>query len=296
MDKLRIFIKQYGFMGWMISIFMGAYALQFAIYILLSIFRLLEYYILIPEYLMLYPTQVWKMPWTLFSYAFIYGMSPQGMIGVCIDGLFLWSFGWQFIGLFDTNRLKRMILLSVPAMGLIAILVSIILNVWTPMATASPVVIFLVFVVACFIPDLPTSLFGKITLRLIGFAFFALAVELITWGFGTAGFTIMIAALLGYLYARQIKAGNDWIEIIWDKLSNISQWTKPLFQKIKAFFQKPRYKEPENPSPYIRNENDISQEEIDKILDKISEKGYMSLTLLEREKLEKFAGRRKTDN
>lgn len=296
MDQLRIFLRQHGFMGWLITVFVGAFVFQFALYILLSIFRLVEYYSLLPEYLTLFTAKVWMRPWSIFTYAFVYPLAPSGLISFAIDAMFLWSFGWQFHQVFGGDRLRKFILLAVPFLGLVAILVSLILNVWDPMMTASAVVIFLVFAVACFIPDVPVSLFGVLPLRLIGFALFALVIEIINAGFGTAGFTIMLAALFGFLYARQIKAGNDWTEIIWDKLANPLVFFQPILKRIKTFFGKSTYKQPNNPSSFIATHKDITQEEIDKILDKISEKGYMSLSLEEREKLEQFAGRRKSDN
>tara|TARA_B100001057_G_scaffold85312_1_gene81166 strand:+ start:51387 stop:52256 length:870 start_codon:yes stop_codon:yes gene_type:complete len=78
-------------------------------------------------------------------------------------------------------------------------------------------------------------------------------------------------AMIGYLFIRQLQNGVNMGEGVIN---------------IVNFFNKEKNKKPEqNSSPKEETKYDISQDEIDKILDKISETGYSSLSKNEKEKL-----------
>jgi len=78
-------------------------------------------------------------------------------------------------------------------------------------------------------------------------------------------------AFIGYLYIRQLQNGVNMGEGI---------------IKILNFFNKEKSIKDQTKSSSIKDENeDISQDEIDKILDKISDSGYSSLSKKEKEKL-----------
>ena len=78
-------------------------------------------------------------------------------------------------------------------------------------------------------------------------------------------------AMIGYLFIRQLQNGVNMGEGVIN---------------IVNFFNKEKNKKPEqNSSPKEDTKYDISQDEIDKILDKISESGYSSLSKNEKEKL-----------
>ena len=78
-------------------------------------------------------------------------------------------------------------------------------------------------------------------------------------------------AFIGYLYIRQLQNGINMGEGI---------------IKILNYFNKDKSKKYDTKSSIIKDENeDISQDEIDKILDKISDSGYSSLSNKEKEKL-----------
>ena len=78
-------------------------------------------------------------------------------------------------------------------------------------------------------------------------------------------------AMIGYLFIRQLQNGVNMGEGVINIIN---------------FFNKEKNKKSEqNSSPTEENKYDISQDEIDKILDKISESGYSSLSKNEKEKL-----------
>ncbi|HEY9008635.1 MAG TPA: DUF6576 domain-containing protein, partial [Ohtaekwangia sp.] len=89
-------------------------------------------------------------------------------------------------------------------------------------------------------------------------------------------------ALIGFVYIKQLQAGNNWggwITVIID-------WVKKLFKprpRVKVTYrnEESSYKK----TAAKQKAPSISQAEIDAILDKISDGGYESLTKEEKDKL-----------
>lgn len=277
-------------MGRVTVAFVGAFLAQVLLMLLFSIFRKTEWYAVLLDYLLMSPHLAWKRPWTLFTYPFIYPIhnSGNGLLTFLIDALFLWSFGMQFAQLLGEAKLKRALLFSVPLFGTLLMLVGLLIGQAYPVGSASATIIFLIFSVSAFVPNMPIMLFGIIPLRLIIFALLALVIELLNHGLVSAmGITLLVAASLGYLYALELKRGEDWLENFEEALT--SRWQrlrKPAKTAVKT----------SKPADVIPLHRQVTQEEIDKILDKISEKGYSSLSKEEKDKLEQFAGKRKSDN
>src|SRR5690606_5623808 len=95
----------------------------------------------------------------------------------------------------------------------------------------------------------------------------------------------LTGALVGFLYIKQLQRGSEMGIFVF----KIMEFFKGLFKpkpKIKVTHKKttrPGKSGFKNASPSAKS--NISQNEIDAILDKISEKGYESLTKEEKEKL-----------
>jgi len=98
-------------------------------------------------------------------------------------------------------------------------------------------------------------------------------------------------ALVGYISMKQLQSGNDWSKPI----VSLITWVKSLFKpqpKIKVSYRSERKEKArtnsksKSKSPVSKTTNDTtSQEEIDAILDKISDKGYDALSKSEKQKL-----------
>lgn len=118
---------------------------------------------------------------------------------------------------------------------------------------------------------------GQIKIKYI--ALFFIFTDIITMADGNAGGHIahLGGALLGYIFAIQFKKGKD-----------ITKRVNVLFDSIASLFKaKPKFKvnytnTPVNDLDYNKQKKK-NQEEIDKILDKISKNGYESLTKNEKE-------------
>ena len=99
---------------------------------------------------------------------------------------------------------------------------------------------------------------------------------------GNAGGNIahLGGALMGFIYIKQLQVGVNWGGWITMTLD----WLKDLFRakpKVKVTYRKADGEPRKKSSGAMK----ASQEEIDSILDKISERGYESLTSDEKEKL-----------
>jgi hypothetical protein len=91
-------------------------------------------------------------------------------------------------------------------------------------------------------------------------------------------------ALMGFLYVQQLKKGNDFGQPI---ISFIN-FVKSLFvrkPKIKVSYKSSRMDKKSGTQARSERAKSVPQDEIDAILDKISEGGYESLTKEEKEKL-----------
>ena len=89
--------------------------------------------------------------------------------------------------------------------------------------------------------------------------------------------------MIGFLYVQQLKKGND----IGQPIINFINFVKSLFvrkPKIKVSY-KSDTSSGKKASAKSEQTKNINQDEIDAILDKISEGGYESLTKEEKQKL-----------
>jgi hypothetical protein len=97
---------------------------------------------------------------------------------------------------------------------------------------------------------------------------------------GNAGGNIahLGGALMGFIYIKQLQAGVNWGGWVTSVIGFFKNLFKPK-PKVKVTYRK----EAKSKSPSSFNK--ASQEEIDAILDKISDHGYEKLTKEEKEKL-----------
>ena len=89
-------------------------------------------------------------------------------------------------------------------------------------------------------------------------------------------------ALIGFIYIKQLQVGVNWGGWITSTLD----WFKELFQprpKVKVTYRKSEPADKSKVKPKVGSK--ASQAEIDAILDKISERGYESLSSDEKEEL-----------
>jgi membrane associated rhomboid family serine protease len=223
-------------------------------------------------------------PWTLLSYMFLH----KDFFHILFNLLWLYWFGKIFLEYIDQKRLFNVYILgglSGAAFFIIAYNVFPALqeNAAASIALgASASVMAIVIAIAVYAPSHTIYLlfFGPVKIIYIALISFILS-SIIDISVNTGGKIAHIGgALFGYYFAVQYKGGKD-----------ISRWFSKFIEMFFSLFRAPRrkkmkvsYKKPVDDLEY--NARKIAnQKEIDAILDKISSKGYESLSKDEKETL-----------
>ncbi len=225
-------------------------------------------------------------PWTLITYAFAHA----GIWHILSNMLALYWFGRLFVEYLGSDKLIAVYFLGAVAGGLLYLLafntVPYFVNqsnaVTISMVGASAAVNAIIVAAATLLPEYTffLLLLGPVKIKYIA----AVTVFLSFLGTvgGNAGGNIahLGGALMGFVYIKQLQSGVNWGGWITATID----WFKNLFTakpKVKI-----TYRNKETPSPKKSStKSSVSQDEIDVILDKISDGGYESLTKDEKEKL-----------
>ncbi|GHM99025.1 hypothetical protein WSM22_05150 [Cytophagales bacterium WSM2-2] len=150
------------------------------------------------------------------------------------------------------------------------------------MVGASGAIFAIMVGVATLLPDYTFFLLfiGPVRIKYIA-AFFIVTSFIGTTGSNAGGNIAHLGgALMGFIYIKQLQAGVNWGSWI----TAVLDWIKKLFKprsNVKVTYRKSEPKAKASSSSAKK----ASQEEIDAILDKISDRGYESLSKDEKEKL-----------
>jgi membrane associated rhomboid family serine protease len=224
-------------------------------------------------------------PWTLITYAFAHDLS--GVFHILFNMLVFYWFGRLFIEYLGSDKLIATYVLGALAGGIVYLMVFNLVPYYVErsgfpgMVGASAAVYAVVVAIATLIPDYTFFLMflGPVRIKYIA-AFYIVISFLGTIGDNAGGNIAHLGgALIGFIYTKQLQAGVNWGNWITITL----QWFKDLFKskpKVKVTYRS-ESKEQKKPT----GKSNISQAELDAILDKISAGGYESLTKDEKEKL-----------
>ncbi len=228
--------------------------------------------------------QILSKPWTLISYMFLH----IGFLHILFNMLWFYWFGRIFLSFFSNNQLLQVYIVG----GLVGALFYIgsynffpVFQSVLPIAKAlgaSAAVLAVVVSVSAYVPDYTIHLMfiGPVKLKYI--ALFTVVLDIISIPTGNAGGHIahLGGAAFGFLFALQMKKHQDVTAF----LSGIFKFINDMFKtKPKTNFKvhKNEYKTKDD-WEYNARKN-ASQKRVDKILDKIAESGYDSLTKEEKE-------------
>jgi len=225
-------------------------------------------------------------PWTILTYMFVH----TGFIHILFNLMVLYWFGRIFLEYLSQRQLLGVYLLGGLAGSFVFILAYNIIPVFATVKDlsfaigASASIMAVVFSIAVLVPNQPVRLafLGQIKLKYL--AMIIVLVDLLSIPMGNAGGHLahLGGALMGAVFAICYSKGTD-ITIF---LSRFFAWVGGLFKSE----HKPNVRASKRNS---RAETDAEynmrkareQREIDKILDKVKESGYSSLTKEEKEKL-----------
>ena len=219
-------------------------------------------------------------PWTVFTYMFLH----VEFFHLLFNMLWLWWFGKIFVDYFDQKRLVSVYIMGGLAGALLYIIsfnlfpgFSDLIHVSIALG-ASAAVMAIVVATAVYVPDYTVYLLfiGPVKIKWVALIIF-LMTSLFDFSVNSGGKIAHIGgALLGYFYSASYRGGRDITRGINRFFDSVATWFKPK-PKMKV-----TYKKPMNDYEYNKTRTD-HQEQINRILEKISKGGYNSLTKEEKE-------------
>ena len=271
------------------DVLMQIIGINIAIYIVILISWLLTLLFKLPDpidfilvnYLML-PADVGELiykPWTIITYMFMH----KTVFHILFNLLVLYWFGRLFIEYLGEKKFLPTYLMGGVFGGLFYVFCYNVFPYFDDKILlsralgASAAIMTIVFAAATLLPNfsIVLAIFGPVKLKYIAAIY--LVLDLVSIGGSNAGGHLahIGGALFGFLYIKSLQNGYDLSRMFANLIDWISKVLKPK-QKIKVAYRNQNY---------TQQSNKISQEEIDRILDKISSGGYESLSAKEKEQL-----------
>ncbi|WP_340066948.1 rhomboid family intramembrane serine protease [Ascidiimonas aurantiaca] len=227
-------------------------------------------------------------PWTLITYSFFHG----GFFHVLFNMILLYFSGRIFLNLYGNRRFLNVYFLGAMAGGLVFLisynLFPVFLETNTYLIGASAAVMAVLIFVCTYIPNQEVRIiFFNVKLWYIG-VFFVL-LDLIQIPISNPGGHLahLGGAFLGYIYARKLGEGKDIGAWFGNAVASFGRWFKPSKKKPLRTVHRKKVKTEARPyaNSQQRRSEDIHQQKIDAILDKISKSGYESLSKEEKDYL-----------
>lgn len=225
---------------------------------------------------------LWK-PWSIVGYAFLHA----GFLHLLFNMLMLYFAGRLFLTFFTQKQMFGLYLLSGIFAGLVFILSYNTLPMLagggvTKMVGASAAIMAILIAAATYAPYYQIRLLLIGTVKLWHIAIVFVLLDLIQASTGNTGGHLahLAGALFGFVYIKMLKGGTDMstgVSAVLDFFTN-------LFKPRKSTpFKKVHRNTTQTVKKPVRDTKDITQKQIDDILDKISKSGYDSLTKEEKE-------------
>ena len=222
---------------------------------------------------------LWK-PWSLLSYAFFH----SGIMHIIFNMIVLNFSGRLFMTYFTSKQLLGLYVLSAIFAGICYILVFYVLNINAPIVGASAAIMAILVATTTYHPlmDLRLLIIGNVKLWHITAVI--IIVDLMQLRSENMGGHIshLSGAFFGFIFIKLLQNGTDLSTVVTrviDFFANLfKKNTSTPFKKVHKNYSKPLVK---SVSKIVTK--DKSQQQIDEILDKISQSGYDSLTKEEKE-------------
>jgi membrane associated rhomboid family serine protease len=222
---------------------------------------------------------LWK-PWSLLSYAFFH----SGIMHIIFNMIVLNFSGRLFMTYFTSKQLLSLYILSAIFAGICYILVFYVLNISAPIVGASAAIMAILVATTTYHPlmDLRLLIIGNVKLWHITAVI--VIVDLMQLRSENMGGHIshLSGAFFGFIFIKLLQNGTDLSTVVTriiDFFANLfKKNTATTFKKVHKNYSKPLEK---SVSKIVTK--DKSQQQIDEILDKISQSGYDSLTKEEKE-------------
>ena len=232
-------------------------------------------------------------PWTIFTYMFVH----IGFFHILFNMLFLYWFGMVIKEFLGSNRVIGLYVLGGIAGGIMYILIYNLIPFYADRVDisilygASAGVFAVVVGAATFMPNYTFFLLfiGPVRIKYIALFYVILSFANTTGPNAGGELAHLGGALIGFLFIKQLNSGIDWSKPI----VKVMHFFKSFFVKqpnIRVTYSRKEQSRPSSrrgfqSSKKSTNTKTVEQDEIDEILDKISQSGYDSLSKEEKEKL-----------
>jgi membrane associated rhomboid family serine protease len=223
---------------------------------------------------------LWK-PWSLLSYSFFH----TGVLHIFFNMMVLNFAGRLFMTYFTSKQFLGLYILSGLFAGLIYLLVFYVLKIDAPILGASAAIMGILVATTTYQPLMELRLLLIGTVKLWHVTAFILFIDLIQLQLENMGGHIshLAGAFFGFIFIKLLQNGTDLSKIVSGVIgffSNLFRKSEPKpFRKVhKNYNNKPIEK---SVSKIVTK--DRTQQQIDEILDKISQSGYDCLTKEEKE-------------
>ena len=223
-----------------------------------------------------------SQPWSLITYSFFHA----GIGHVFWNMILLFFAGRTFLNLFSSKRFINVYFLGVILGGLFFLLSYNLFpafsGVNTALIGASAGVMSVLIFVCSYIPDQEVRIvFFNVKLWYIGAFLVLLDLVQMTYDGNAGGHLAHLGgALLGYMYARNLRYGKD----IGSGFEKMISGIENIFKRNKKSTLKTVHKSEKTKKYSVSStEKNIHQKQIDDILDKISKNGYEALSKEEKD-------------
>jgi membrane associated rhomboid family serine protease len=229
--------------------------------------------------------QLLQMPWTLVTYMFLH----FNFLHILFNVLWLYWMGKIFLFYFDEKKLLGVYLLGGLFGGLFFVLAYNLFPAFTEVISfarllgASASVLAIITAVATYAPNHTINLLFIGQVKMKHLALFSILLYVIGIASSNAGGNLahLGGAAFGFFFALQYRKGQDWTKMVTKLMDTVAKLFRSK-QRIKV-----TYRAKHDDVEYNRQKN-LKQEEINRVLDKISKSGYDSLTKEEKELLFKM--------
>lgn len=233
------------------------------------------------------PATILNYPWTILTYAFFH----QGFLHLFFNMLVLNFTSRLFLTFFNQKQFLGLYILSAIFSGIVFVLSFYILDKVSIMVGASGAIMALLVATTTYQPLMEIRLLLIGNVKLWHITAVILLLDLMQIQLDNTGGHIahLSGGFFGFLYIKLLQSGTDLSEII----SRVIDFFNNLFNKKKSTPFKKVHVNKSKVSKSVSSKiviKDKTQQQIDEILDKISQSGYDSLTKEEKEFLFK-AGR-----
>ncbi|WP_348798803.1 rhomboid family intramembrane serine protease [Flavobacterium adhaerens] len=218
-------------------------------------------------------------PWTLLTYAFFH----DGFLHIFFNMIVLNFASYLFLTFFTTKQYLGLYFLSAIFAGLIFVLGFNLMQLSGSIVGASAAIMAILVAATTYSPLMQVRLLLVGNVKLWHVTAVILILDLMQFRLGNSGghLSHLAGAFFGFVYVKLLQNGVDLskgVTTVFDFFANLFRKPKTPFKKVHKNYQKPI----ERPVSKIVVK-DKKQQQIDEILDKISQSGYDSLNQEEKE-------------